>query len=258
VQFESILKRRKSFYRYGSGHKENSIFSLRVNKLPPIMVMKISPKPPPMTTLTPITGAPPASRKLSDSAQRVLRFIKDYFKTTNSMPTIREIMRYVGFRSTNSVYKQIKKLEEAGELYKKPNGRIAFLPEGSKGLSFAGGARAGFSSPVDETKVEMFSLDEFLIQKPKQTFLLTVSGDSMIGAGILDGDYVLVERGSPYKTGDLIVASTDTGYVIKYFIKKGDQTILRSANPIHKDVPFQEGWSVFGPVTAVFRKTMKI
>lgn len=60
---------------------------------------------------------------LSQSTERVLRFMRDYFRTTSSMPTIREIMRYLGFRSTNSVYKQIKKLEACGAV-RKSNGKL--------------------------------------------------------------------------------------------------------------------------------------
>lgn len=61
---------------------------------------------------------------LTQSTDRVLRFMRDYFRTTSSMPTIREIMRYLGFRSTNSVYKQIKKLEACGAVRKTTGGKL--------------------------------------------------------------------------------------------------------------------------------------
>jgi len=61
---------------------------------------------------------------LTQSTERVLRFMRDYFRTTSNMPTIREIMRYLGFRSTNSVYKQIKKLEACGAVRKTTGGKL--------------------------------------------------------------------------------------------------------------------------------------
>lgn len=196
------------------------------------MVMKISPKHHAMTsTLQRVEPAFAKSKHpLSASTERVFRFIKDYVRTTNTTPTIREIMRYVGFRSTNSVYKQLKKLEEAGVIHKASNGRIQLMTL-MQGTSVLGGVAAGFSTPVKETTSELLSLDEFLITHPKQTFLLTVSGDSMVNAGVLDGDYILVEQGSPYASGDMVVVRTETGFRIKYYIHEQGQTCLRSANP---------------------------
>lgn len=62
---------------------------------------------------------------LSESSERVLRFIRDYFRTAESMPTVREIMRYMGFRSTNAVYKHIQKLQKEGKICKNARGRLA-------------------------------------------------------------------------------------------------------------------------------------
>ncbi len=198
-----------------------------------------------------------AQATLSTSTEKVLRFIKDYHNSVSRAPTVREIMRYLGVRSTNGVYKHVTKLVAEGFLTKDNCGRmhIVSMPRRTEIL---GGVAAGFSSPVDETRGDMVSIDEFLINNPQQTFMLTVSGDSMIGAGILDGDYVLVEKGSPYTNGDIVVVTTDTGYRIKYVAKVRGELVLRSANPIYKDIPFEDGWSVFGPVISVIRKTHKI
>lgn len=76
-----------------------------------------------LASLTPMSALAEQCN-LSHSTDRVLRFMRDYFRTTSSMPTIREIMRYLGFRSTNSVYKQIKKLEACGAVRKTPMGKL--------------------------------------------------------------------------------------------------------------------------------------
>lgn len=77
----------------------------------------------PTVSLTPMTILAEQCN-LTQSTERVLRFMRDYFRTTSNMPTIREIMRYLGFRSTNSVYKQIKKLEACGAVRKVDGGKL--------------------------------------------------------------------------------------------------------------------------------------
>lgn len=196
-----------------------------------------------------------AHTQLSPVAQKVLRFIQDYFNTTRSTPTIREIMRYLGFRSTNSVYKQLKKLEEAGMIKKTASGRL-LLPSAHP-LMFAGTAHAGFAAPVEESRMDIVSLDSYFIKHPDRTFLLNVIGDSMMDAGIFEGDFVLVERGQTYKDGDLVVVSTADGYLIKYICHTEKGSVLRSANPQYPDVAMKDTDTVFGLVTSILRQVKK-
>ncbi len=222
-----------------------------------IVVMKLSPNIFSMTTMTNnmqlyTLGA--ARSDISDGTKKVLRFITSYFRTTSSTPTIREIMRYLGFQSTNSVYKHLKKLEGAGMIAKGEGGRIV-LPEVQAPV-FAGVAAAGFDSPVKEHNLHITSLEKFLMPSPEKTFMLKVEGDSMIQAGLLHGDFVLVEKGRQYYPGDMVVVSTGEGYMVKYYGVEDGQALVRSANPEYPDTFFEEHWEIFGMVTNIVRKVV--
>jgi len=104
-----------------------------------------------------------------------------------------------------------------------------------------GTVEAGFPSPAEEELGDTMNLDEFLIRNKETTYMLKVTGDSMIEAGLLPGDLVLVERRSDAKDGDIVIAQIDQGWTMKYLRKRGRKCWLEAANkkyhPIH---PTQE------------------
>jgi SOS-response transcriptional repressor LexA len=110
------------------------------------------------------------------------------------MPSYSELMVVVGFQSKNAAYKLVKRCMERGWLEKDAHGKL--LP-GRRffTLRLLGTVAAGFPSPAEEELVDTISLDEWLIRNKEATFLLHITGDSMIEAGVLPGDYVMVERG---------------------------------------------------------------
>ena len=122
---------------------------------------------------------------------------------------------------------------------------------------FAGTVHAGFAAPVEEARMDIVSLDSYFIKHPDRTFLLHVVGDSMIDAGIFEGDFVLVERGQTYKEADLVVVSTQDGYIVKYIHHTPRGTVLRSANPTFQDMPMKDTDTVFGLVTSILRQIKK-
>lgn len=190
--------------------------------------------------------------ELTEATRKVFRFISSYFRTTNNTPTIRQIMQYLGFQSTNGVYKHLKKLEALGMITKGEGGKIQ-LPL-AQTPQFAGVATAGFDSPVKEHNLHITSLEKFLIPRPDRTFMLKVEGNSMVEAGVQNGDYVLVEKGRQYYPGDMVVISTGEGYMVKYYAVENGKVYARSANTEYEDAAFQEGWEIFGVVTSMVRK----
>jgi SOS-response transcriptional repressor LexA len=80
--------------------------------------------------------------------------------------------------------------------------------------------KAGFPSPAEEELGDTMDLEEFLIRNKEATYMLKVTGDSMIEAGLLPGDLVLVERRSGTKDGDIVIAQIDQGWIMKYFRKR--------------------------------------
>jgi len=97
-------------------------------------------------------------------------------------------------------------------------------------------------------------MDEYLIPRPNSSFLLEVSGDSMIGEGIMEGDLVIVERGREPKTGDVVIAEVDGEWTLKYFKKRNGQVTLEAANPKYPVIRPKSELRLGGIVTAVVRK----
>ncbi|HTW96156.1 MAG TPA: S24 family peptidase, partial [Candidatus Methylomirabilis sp.] len=98
------------------------------------------------------------------------------------------------------------------------------------------------------------SLDEYLIENKEATFILKVSGESMIDAGIMPGDMVLVERGRDPRDGDIVIAEVDNAWTMKYFRKKGNKIILEPANKKFSPIIPKSDLRVAAVVRSVIRK----
>jgi len=179
--------------------------------------------------------------------------IKKFYKTNRRMPSYSEIMALLGFKSKNAVFKLVKKLEAAGFLEKDADGKLlpAHLYERARILGYI---QAGFPSPAEEELVDTISLDEFLIQNKDATFILKVSGDSMVDAGILEGDMVIVDRSVTPKSGDIVIAEVDGEWTIKYLVKTKTQTYLKPGNKKYKPIHPEDELKIAAVVRAVIRK----
>ncbi len=169
------------------------------------------------------------------------------------MPTYREIMRLAGFRSTNAASKLVKKLVAHQLIQQDPAGRLLpsrFFSE----IRLLGTVEAGFPSPAEEALLETISLEEYLIRHKATTYLLRVQGDSMIDAGILPGDSVLVERRKEAKNGDIVIAEVDGEWTIKVFQKHGQRVFLEPANKTYPLIVPQKRMRLAAVVIAVIRK----
>jgi SOS regulatory protein LexA len=182
-----------------------------------------------------------------------IREIARFYREKGRMPSFSEIGELVGLRSKNAVSKLVDKLEQLKIIGRDEKGRL--LP-GSIALSvkILGTVEAGFPSPAEEELVDTLSLDELLIQNPEATFLLKVSGDSMSGAGILPGDMVIVDKGQPPKSGDIVIAEVDGAWTMKYLRKRGENVTLLPANPDYNPIRPKSELRIAGVVTAVVRK----
>lgn len=159
----------------------------------------------------------------------------------------------LGLRSKNAVSKLVVCLEEMNVLARDRKGRL--LPRSmAYPVRLLGTVEAGFPSPAEEELADNISLDDLLIQNRQATFLLKVSGDSMIDAGILPGDMVIVDRGQTPKSGDIVIAEVDGAWTMKYFKKRGEMVVLLPANAKYKPIRPKSELNVAGVVTAVVRR----
>jgi len=125
------------------------------------------------------------------------------------------------------------------------------------GLRLLGSVQAGFPSPAEEELIDLISLDEFLVQKKEASFLVKVTGDSMVDAGIMPGDLVIVEKGKDPKHQDVVIAQVDGEWTMKYYLKKGRDVILKAANKKYPPITPKEELVVGGVVVACIRKYAK-
>ncbi len=172
------------------------------------------------------------------------------------MPTYSEMLHILGVRSKSVVHFWVNKLLAKGLLEKDAQGYLRPARR-SLALPMVGDVAAGFPSPAEEEIRDVISFDEYLIARPGSSFLLTVSGDSMTGAGIMEGDLVIVEKGREPRNGDIVIAEVDGEWTIKYFRKEGRSTILEAANPKYKTIRPKSQLRIGGVVTAVIRKYYK-
>ena len=175
-------------------------------------------------------------------------FVREYRRP----PSFLEIARLFRYKSKNAAFLLVNKLIEKGYLRKDRQGKIIF--DGLNGIKLLGTVQAGWPSPAEEELVDTMSLDEYLIKHPEQSYLIKVTGDSMIDAGIHEGDLVIVERGRTAKDRDIVIAQVDGEWTMKYYEKHGNVVRLVAANKKYSPIVPKRELTVGGVVTAVIRK----
>lgn len=123
----------------------------------------------------------------------------------------------------------------------------------------AGTVVAGFPSPAEQYAEPPLDLNELLIKRPAATFFVRVSGNSMIDANIADGDLLVVDRSLRPTSGDIIIASIDGDFTVKYFQKTPNGIKLVPANPAFKEIALKPGQELdyFGKVIACIHRFVK-
>ena len=187
------------------------------------------------------------------AAHAFLPPVIQFYRDRQRMPSVQELATLYGFHSKNAAYKVVTKLVNAGLVAKDRTGKLLptlhFAP-----LRVLGTVEAGFPSPAEEELGDTMDLEEFLIRNKEATYMLKVTGDSMIEAGLLPGDLVLVERRSDAKDGDIVIAQIDQGWTMKYLRKRGRKFWLEPANTKYKPLyPLQE-LKIAAVVIAAIRK----
>ena len=169
------------------------------------------------------------------------------------MPSSSELTAVVGFRSKHAASHLVQQLVAHEWVEKDTAGKL--LPGRLfSAIPLLGTVAAGFPSPAEEELADTLTLDEYLITNKEATYILKVQGESMIEAGILPGDLLLVERGVDPRDGDIVIAQVDREWTIKYFRRRGRAVFLEAANKDFKPIHPQEELKIAAVVRAVIRK----
>ena len=202
--------------------------------------------------------------EITKRQEEVLIFVKKYMATHGYPPAIREICKGVGLSSPATVHAHIKNLEKAGYLKNESNKfrTIELLVENEYleknedvvKVPLLGKITAGNPIEAIENPDEFISLPANLIPAKETIFTLKVSGESMINAGILDGDIVIIQKQSVARNGDIIAAMTPENEVtLKTFYKEKDHIRLQPENDTMEPFRFQN-ITVLGKAIGLYRK----
>ena len=177
------------------------------------------------------------------------------------MPVYTEIMKLVGFKSKNAVAKLVDKLISEGVLDKDSSGHL--IPNKLIGeVPLLGLVEAGFPTMAEESVLDTMNIDDYLVKDKDSTYLLRVKGDSMIEAGIQEGDMVLAEKVSSegsagqkeVRDGDIVIALIDGGWTMKYYRNRTGKVFLEPANKNYQPIYPENELEVVAIVKGVIRK----
>lgn len=175
---------------------------------------------------------------------------KQYRKSP--LPSIRQIASDLRFKYHNSVQHYLEALMFSG-LVKKIDSFL-YLDKKLFGLKiYDSRVPAGMPASAEDS-YEIFDFEGYMRADDERTFMLRVSGDSMIDAGIFDGDLIVVDKKIQPTHGLVVVAIIDGGYTVKYLRRKGNKYYLRAANPKYKDIYPESEFKIVGVVTGSVRK----
>lgn len=179
--------------------------------------------------------------------------LQDYYADNSVLPPYSTIMLLMGFKSKSPVAALVARLKLAGFLEATPEKR---LKPGKRFFErpIYDSVRAGFPSPAGDMSHDTLSIDEYLVNHPSSTVLVTVKGDSMIDVGIMPGDIVIVEKRTVGNVGDMVIAIVDNEFTLKTLGQEKEKFILIPANPAYPIIRPKGDLEIFGIVVGQFRK----
>ncbi|WP_110929525.1 transcriptional repressor LexA [Bacillus massiliglaciei] len=202
--------------------------------------------------------------KLSKRQQDILDFIKEEVRQKGYPPSVREIGEAVGLASSSTVHGHLSRLESKGLIRRDPTKpraiEILDLEEGNNipksnviNVPLLGKVTAGLPITAIENIEEYFPLPESMAPHDEHVFMLEIMGESMIEAGILDGDYVIVRQQNSANNGEIVVAMTEEDEAtVKRFFKESDHIRLQPENS-NMDPIILRDVKILGKVIGLYR-----
>lgn len=198
--------------------------------------------------------------KITSKQQEILQYIKDTILGKGYPPTVREICEAVHLKSTSSVHSHLETLERNGYIRRDPTKpRAMEILDDTFGLTrremvqvpVIGTVAAGQPILAEENIEDYFPVPANMLPN-SQTFMLRVKGESMINAGILEGDQIIVEQTSDARNGDIVVALIEDSATVKRFYKEEGHYRLQPENDAMEPIIVSE-LNILGKVVGLFR-----
>lgn len=208
-------------------------------------------------------------KELTEKQHQVLEIISQRIELDGFPPTLDELREDLGMASKNAVLSHLDALVKKGYIQRSNKARdiriLKPLEETSDsedsfdfGQSFKlpliGAVAAGAPVLTEENIEKFIYVPQYLVGSKQPCFALRVHGDSMMHAGIFDGDLVIVQSTHLAKNGDIVVALIGNEVTVKRLVLKDKQRFLKAENPEYSDIHPEEPWSLQGRVTALIRE----
>ena len=181
-----------------------------------------------------------------------LASLRTYWKANNAFPSMSKLCGVVGLASPSGVFELVGRLTDAGYL-QRVEGRIAPTKKFFS-RPVLGPVRAGSPQPEAQDAYELLTIDDYLVDDPNRTVLCRVRGDSMNGAGLLDGDLVVLQKNTPTSPGDIVVAVVDGEVTVKYLRSSRGKYWLEAANPDYPPIKPAGSLEILGVVVGSLRR----
>ena len=195
----------------------------------------------------------------SDKQTQIYNFLIEFTKSKGYPPSVREICEAVSLKSTSTVHGHLKRLEKKGLIYRDPTKpralEIVELSNEEKVLidiPIVGKVTAGMPILATENIEDMFQMPINYVKHNNDLFILKVTGDSMIEAGILDGDLAIIEQKNVATNGDIVVALIENEATIKRFFKENGFIRLQPENKNYEPI-IVEDCSILGKLVGIYR-----
>ena len=196
--------------------------------------------------------------ELKDKQLLIYEFLKDFTSQKGYPPTVREICKAVGLKSTSSVHGHLKQLEKEGLIKRDPTKPRALeivdsvIKKEMINVPIIGKVTAGLPILANENIEDSFPLPLDYVKHNNDFFMLKVSGSSMIKAGILDGDLAIIEKTQTASNGDKIVALIQNEATLKTFYRENNHIRLQPENDEMEPI-IVDNCSILGKLIGIYR-----
>lgn len=196
--------------------------------------------------------------ELNDKQLLIYEFLKDFTSQKGYPPTVREICKAVGLKSTSSVHGHLKQLEKEGLIKRDPTKPRALeivdsvVKKEMINVPIIGRVTAGLPILANENIEDSFPLPLDYVKHNNDLFMLKISGSSMIKAGIIDGDFAIIERTQTASNGDKIVALIENEATLKTFYRENDHIRLQPENDEMEPI-IVDNCSILGKLIGIYR-----
>ncbi|WP_028451331.1 LexA family protein [Chitinilyticum aquatile] len=180
--------------------------------------------------------------------------LQDYFASYRSIPSYAVIGELLGMASKSAVSALVKRLSLAGYLEMSPDKRLAPTKRFFERELADFNVPAGLPAAANDAMSESLSVDDYLIPRPSSSILVRIKGDSMMDAGIFDGDIAVIEKRHAANLGDYVLAIVDNEYTLKELGRDKQGYLLIPHNPDFSPIRPTHSLEIFGVLTGLIRK----